>query len=196
MLKLLKNNQGEILNLLFQDPDQEYFLRQIARRLNKEPGQIQNAIARLIDEQIIQDERKGNLRLFRLNKDHVLYQEIKSIVAKTLGWEQKLKALFVDQSKVDCAFVFGSFASNRADSHSDIDLMIIGELDENRLTDQISRLEGELNRELNYHLYSRDEALKKLKQGNDFLRMVFQGSKIILKGGIDEYAKFTKLNWG
>ncbi len=65
MLKLLKNNQGKILNLFFKDSEKDYYLREIAKNLGKEPGVFQKAINNLVKEGILQDERKGNLRFFK-----------------------------------------------------------------------------------------------------------------------------------
>ncbi|MEA3272899.1 MAG: helix-turn-helix domain-containing protein, partial [Patescibacteria group bacterium] len=76
MLDFLKNGKGEVLNLFYKDTDKEYFFREIARNLKKEPGAIQNALDTLVKGGILIDERKGNLRFFKLNKNHLLYKEI------------------------------------------------------------------------------------------------------------------------
>ena len=93
MLDFLKNGQGEILKLFFINPEQEYYFREIGQKLNKEPSYYQRPLDKLVSQGILKDERKGNMRFFKLNKEHPLYEEIKSIVAKTLGIEYKLKKL-------------------------------------------------------------------------------------------------------
>ena len=39
------------------------------------------------------DERRGNMRFFRLNTKHSLYEEIRSIISKTIGLENELREL-------------------------------------------------------------------------------------------------------
>lgn len=189
MFNLLKNSQGEILNLFFKDPEREYYLREIAKNLGKEPGYFQVAIDNLAKEGILQDERKGNLRFFKLNKGYPLYEEIKKIIAKTLGLEAKLKEMVDGLAGIESAFIFGSIAKNQERGDSDIDLMLIGRVDQDDLIKKINQLEDELKREINYHLYGQEELAKKLKNQDSFLVRIFKEPKIVLKGQPDEFAK-------
>jgi len=191
MMNLLNKNQGQILNLFFKDPDKEYHLRGIARHLGKEPGYFQKAINNLVKAGILKDERKANLRFFKLNKGYPLYEEIKKIVSKTLGIEAKLKDLANSLKGIKCAFIFGSIAKGKEYSESDIDLMLIGEVDQDDLTKKVSQLENELNREINYHIISQQELVDKISNKNSFIGRILNEAKIILKGNLDE---FTKIN--
>lgn len=186
MLNFLKNGKGKILALFFSNPDKEYYLREIAKLLNEEPGAIQNHLNSLSEEKILLDHRMANLRFFKLNKNYPLYEEIKRIVSKTIGIEAKLKKLSNKFLGIEFAFIYGSIAKNAENSTSDIDLMIIGEVDEDKLIQQINRLEEELKREINYTIYRRREFKKKLDEGNEFISEVMKEPQIILKGDLNE----------
>ncbi len=190
MLEFIKNGKGEILNLFFKNPDGVYYLREIAKNLNKEPAYYQRNLASLVADGILQDERKGNLRLFKLNKIHPLYEELKSMISKTIGAEYQLKDLMNEFEEITCAFVFGSIASNQEVVDSDIDLMIIGNPDSDLLTEKTVELERKLGREINYHIYNRDEIIKKLEEKDSFFVNVLNSKLIILKGNINDYANF------
>lgn len=192
MLEFLKNGKGEILNLFFKNPDGVYYLREIANLLNKEPAHYQRYLDSLVEDGILQDERRGNLRFFKLNKLHPLYEELKSIISKTLGIEYRLKNLVNELENIECAFIFGSIANNKEVVGSDIDLMIIGSPDQNTLTEKTVKIEGELGRELNYHIYTKDEILKKLEDKDDFFINIFKNQPIPLKGGVEEYVKLAR----
>lgn len=192
MLNLFKNSKGEILNLFFKDTEKEYYLREIAKNLDKEPSHFQKALNSLVNEGVLKDERKGNLRFFKLNKNYPLYEEIKKIISKTLGIESRLKEMTENLTGVEYAFIFGSIAKNKEYSESDIDLMLIGKINQDDLIDKISKLEHELKREINYHIYDKQDAIKKLKEKNSFLVRIFNEPKIILKGNVDEFARFNK----
>jgi len=192
MLNLFKNSKGEILNLFFKDAEKEYYLREIAKNLDKEPSHFQKALNSLVKEGVLKDERKGNLRFFKLNKNYSLYEEIKKIISKTLGIEARFKKMINNLAGIEYAFIFGSIAKSKEYSESDIDLMIIGKADQDDFIDKVSELEGELRREINYHIYDKQDAIKKLKEKNSFLVRIFNEPKIILKGNIDEFARFNK----
>jgi DNA-binding transcriptional ArsR family regulator len=191
MLDFIKNKKGEVLKLFFQNTEQELYLREIARILGKEPGLFQRDIESLVKEGILKDERRANLRYFKLNKDYSLYKEIKQIIFKTLGIGAQLQRLVNDLLEIEQSFIFGSIAKNNEYAESDIDLMLIGAVDQDLLISKIDKVEKELKREVNYVLYNKEEILKKLKEKNDFLTKIFKESKIILKGNLDEYSKFN-----
>ena len=191
MLDFIKNKKGEVLKLFFQNAEQELYLREIARILGKEPGLFQRDIESLVKEGILKDERRANLRYFKLNKDYSLYKEIKQIIFKTLGIGAQLQRLVNDLLEIEQSFIFGSIAKNNEYAESDIDLMLIGAVDQDLLISKIDKVEKELKREVNYVLYNKEEILKKLKEKNDFLTKIFKESKIILKGNLDEYSKFN-----
>ncbi|PIR12815.1 hypothetical protein COV49_04225 [Candidatus Falkowbacteria bacterium CG11_big_fil_rev_8_21_14_0_20_39_10] len=190
MLNLIKNKKGEVLNLFFQDVGREYYLREIAKNLGKEPGHYQKIINDLVKEGILEDRRRGNMRFFKLNKDYPLYQELKKIISKTIGIEGRLKELVGGFKDIKCAFIFGSIAKEKETTASDIDLMLIGEIDHDILIQKVSQLEAELNREINYHIYGYSEAINKLKEKNNFFINVFRQPTIVLKGDLYDFKKF------
>lgn len=189
MFNFLKNGMGQLLQVFFQDPDRRLYTRELSKLLNKEPGYFQRILNNLVEEGVLIDEREANLRYFKLNKDYPLYDELKRIVSKTLGIEMKLKELVSELKHIKHAFIFGSIASGTEKGHSDIDLMLIGKADQEILTEKISKIENELSRIINYHIYHKEEVLTKLQEKNDFIIKIFKDSKIILKGDIDEFTK-------
>jgi predicted nucleotidyltransferase len=189
MLTLPKNNTALILDLFFRNPDKEYYLREIGRQLNKEPGYFQHTVKGLLKEGILSERREANLRYLKLNKNHPLYDELKKIISKTLGIEAQLKELAGQLGGVEYAFIFGSIAKNKEYALSDIDLLLVGKVDQDDLIGKINKLEEDLKREINYHIYDKKEVIRKLADKNEFLERIFHEPKIILKGNPDELTK-------
>ena len=187
MFDFLKNGRGEILELFFKNSDREFYFREIAASLSKEPGAIQNYLNSLVEQNILRDERKGNMRFFKLNKNHPLYDDIKSIISKTVGLEYKLKELVSVLPKLEYAFIFGSIAKGKEYGDSDIDLLLIGEVDQNFLVEKISKLQSELSREINYQVYTKAEVVKKLAEKNEFFLNIFSEPIINLKGDLNDF---------
>lgn len=193
MLNFLKNGGGEILKLFFKDVEKEYYFREISKILNKEPSYYQKYLDRLVEDKILLDNRRGNMRFFRLNKEHPLYEEIKSIVSKTVGLENELKEIVDKLSDVECAFIFGSIAIGKENSNSDVDLMLIGDVDQNIFTPLLSSAEGKISREINYHIYSRKEIIKKIKEHDGFISNIFLSPIIKLKGDPYEFERTSNI---
>lgn len=189
MLDFLKNAKGEILNLMFLNPDKKYYLAEIAKILGKESSAYQKYIENFIQNGLFCNKRIGNMRFFWLNKDYQLYNEIKNIISKTIGIEARLKILLEKIDSVEIAFIFGSFATDKFNSNSDIDLFLVGEENQNTIIEQITKLETEINRNINYHIYSKKEVSNKIDNKNDFINNIFNREIILLKGDINEFRK-------
>jgi len=191
MLNLIKNGKGEILKLFFGNPEKDLYLTEIARALGKKPAYYQRILNGFSEEGILTDERRGSMRFFRLNKNYPLYEEVKRIFSKTLGVEKMLNDLADKLDGVECAFLFGSVASSRENLESDIDLMLIGSVDQDFLTNEIAGLEGEIGREINYHIYGHKEAADKIASGDGFFMNIFSSPIIALKGDPDQFKKLA-----
>ncbi|MBA4320009.1 MAG: hypothetical protein C0412_16535 [Flavobacterium sp.] len=193
MLNFLKKGGGEIIKLFFKNPEKEYYFREIAKNLNKEPSHYQKYLDNLVEDKILLDERRGNMRFFRLNKEHPLYEEIKSIISKTTGLENELKELVDKLNNVECAFIFGSIAKGAENINSDVDLMLIGDVNQDILTTAISSIEGKIAREINYHIYSSQEIVKKIKEKDNFISNVFLSPIIKLKGNPYDFTRDSNI---
>ncbi len=175
-----------LLQLYFSHPEKEYYLRELERILKQPVAYVRRELLNLEKVGLFKSEFKGRQKYFKLNKDYPLYQEVKKIVSKTIGLEAQLKELLQDVKNIEVAFIFGSFAKNKEDSLSDIDLMILGQPSEDKLISKISKLESKLDREINYHIYSKKDWQKKKKKKDNFIRNILSGQKIFLIGQKDE----------
>ena len=84
------------------------------------------------------------------------------------------------------AFVYGSMASGDITSTSDIDLLVVTDLDEMKLHKALIEAEKQLGRPVNYHLFCQTEFQQRRKEKNGFLDRVLAGPKITLIGSTDE----------
>ena len=189
-LKFTKN-QILVLEKFFNDPEKSYYLRELARLIGKKPGVFQRDINKLVENGILKSNYQANSRFFKLNKEYPLYKEIKSIFSKTIGVEKKLQDALNGIKNIEIAFIFGSFAKNREDSFSDVDLMIIGNPDEDLLVAKISKIESLIDREINYHIFSSTDWRKKSKEKNSFLENIYSQPKIFLIGNKNELSEIN-----
>jgi len=144
-----------------------------SKKLKLDKRNLVKKLKELEKEGILKSERKGNLKLYSLNKNYPLYREYKNIVLKTVGMEAKLKKILNEEKGVEEAYIYGSYASNRMDVSSDIDLLVIGRHSVLSLQRKISKLEKEVNREINAVNMDKGGCRKRLKTKDPFLQSVF-----------------------
>ena len=175
-----------LLAHFFTHPTESYYVRQLAYLLTLDPGNLSKALRVLAKEGLFLSETKGRERFYRLNRSYPLYDELKGMVSKTEGMEGRLRELFSGFRKVRLAFIYGSFSEGRETGTSDVDLLIVGKPDRDKLTAQLRRLESHLKREINFSLYDPVEFRSKKRQKGSFLQQIIQGKKVLLKGNLDE----------
>ena len=171
-----------LLVLFFTNPHKKYYLRELERLLGFSAGSIRRELLKLVSDDLFKTEKTGNLLYYSLNKDHPLFDELKSIVSKTAGVEHSLRNELSKIKNIKVALIFGSFASKKESMSSDIDIMIIGDPDITKLNRKISLLENKLKREINPVIYSFKEYKLKKKENRQFILDILKKPKILLIG--------------
>jgi len=169
--------------LFFSNPEESFYLRQIARITAAGQGSVQRELKKLAEAGIIERLEQGRQVYFRAKRNCPIFGELKGLILKTAGLVEVLRsALSPVTDKIDLAFVFGSQARGKAKAASDIDLLIVGNLDELELHRSISQAEGQLNRSINYTFLTDQEFKKRQKEKGGFLSRVLAGEKIFIIG--------------
>ena len=172
----------ELLVLYFTNPNKKYYLRELERILKFSVGNIRRELIKLESTGLFLSENKGNLVYYYLNKSYPLFEELKSIIFKTSGAPKMLQNILEKFNGISQAFIYGSFAKREEREGSDIDLLIIGNVDEDKLIEEIGKLERKLQREVNYAIYEKEDFNKKKKEGNSFILDILREKKILLIG--------------
>lgn len=176
----------QILTIFFSNPDKGYYFSEIGRILNKKPGEFQRSINSLEKQGMITSFKKGNQRIFKINKNYHLFNEIKSIVQKTGGVEGLLKNLVDNIKGIATALIFGSYAKDKLHIDSDIDLLLIVKnlKIENSLLEKLEKIEQKIQKEINYKIYTQKEFNDKRREKEPFLEEILLDKYILLKGKI------------
>lgn len=175
-----------IFRLYFSNPGKPFYLRELERELDIPVSMLRKELIALEKESVFKSERKGNLLYYSLNKHYPLFDELKSIVFKTVGIKASLEKLLSAIKNINAAFIYGSYAKNAENAKSDIDLFIIGKPDEDILLNKINKLEKTLKREINYSIYSKTDFEKKKKAKDSFIDDLLKNKKIFLIGDENE----------
>ena len=174
--------RAKILGWLFTHPDESFFVRQIALILKEDPTNVSREMAKLEELGILRSKRNGNLKHFQANQECPFFEELKGLVLKTTGVAGRIRASLDKLAGIEYAFIYGSYAKGEEKADSDVDLLIIGNVDMDRLDSNLGKLEKTLGREINYVLYSMEEFKSKKKAKDGFLMDVLSGKKIMLVG--------------
>lgn len=173
----------KVLALLLLHPDERLYQREIARVTGTVSGTLSRELAKLTEVGILLKTPIGNQMHYAANRQCPIFDELASILRKTSGLADVLAgALLPWAEQIDAAFVFGSMASGKASSGSDIDLMIIGDAPFAELVAGLYLVQSQLGREINPKVYRRDEWQRLVAEGGAFVRDVMSKPRLWVMG--------------
>lgn len=184
---LFKDYRKRVLALLLLNPDKRYHVREIARITGTIAGTLNKELARLADAGILTKESIGNQVQYSADRQCPVYEELASILRKTAGLVEVLaNALVALEENIDVALVFGSMASDKATSASDVDLLVIGDVEFNKVAKAVYPSQEILKREINPKVYTQKEWKKLIAKQDGFAKEVMKQPKLFIIGTKDE----------
>jgi predicted nucleotidyltransferase len=181
---LFSNVQKRVLGLIFGQPERSFYTSEIMRSVRSGTGAVERELTRLKDSGLVSVQRIGNQKHYRANADSPIFEELRSLVRKTVALTEPLKESLEPIAKtIDTAFIYGSFAKGTDTAASDIDLMVIGDdLDYAGLFSAALDAETKLGRKVSPTLLSRNDWIKKSNDPGSFVSKVRKLPKIFVVG--------------
>jgi len=184
---LFEGQRKKALAFLYLHPADSVHVREIARATGTHAGSLHRELSRLSSAGLLLRESHGNQVKYRANTACPVFAELASLFRKTSGITLALRHAVAPLSDtIVAAFVFGSFARGTANAHSDIDLLVIGDVEFRALVASLHDCQIQLTREINPCLYSATELHAKLLAGDAFLREVIAQPKLFVLGSDDD----------
>ena len=186
---LFSRTQQRVLGVLFGRPDQTFFANEIVRLAGGGFGAVHRELAVLEAAGLVTTKRIGNQKHYQANRQAPIFTELRGIVMKTVAIADVLReALAPLQSSVRAAFVYGSVAKGTDTAKSDVDLLIVGDLQYADIFNIATEAEQRLGRKLNPRIVAPAD-FEKDRRGDSFLSRVLQQPKIFVIGSDDELGK-------
>ena len=186
---LLGRVRAEVLGALLLRPDRALHVRELARLTDTSPGSLHRELRMLEQTGLLVREAVGRNVLYRCNPRHPLVPDLAGLLRKTSGLADILRnALAPLGKRIEYAFVYGSVASGRDHAGSDVDVMLLGDVDLTSAVESLTKAAFQLKREINpTPVKVRDFRERMQKDG--FERRVLSEPRIWLIGDEDELGK-------
>ncbi len=167
-------------------PDARDHIRALASRVDAQYNAVWKELKNLENAGLLQSEMIGGRKIFSLNPHSAIIPELRSILLKTVAAGDHVRESLGDLEGIKLAFIFGSFANGEVDASSDLDIMLIGDIDLAKISPVIDQLEIMLARDVNYILLTENEWNSRLEDEDPFVINVRNEQKIMLIGTQDD----------
>jgi DNA-binding transcriptional ArsR family regulator len=138
--------RARILMRLFLNPDQNAYLRELAKEFDVSPSQVKEELDNLSEAGLLSKEKDGRQINYSANPTHSLFPELSSMVKKAMGMDRVLDSIVKRLGNLKQAFVIDDYAEGK-DSGL-IDLVLIGEIDRDNLEDLVAKTERYIRRKI------------------------------------------------
>ena len=173
------STRADVLSLLLNSPDEQFYVREIAKLLRKNPSGIKRELDNLERMGIVHSERVANLKYFQANQDSPLYSELKNLITKSLGLPGALKAV-LRAAGARSAFIYGPYAEG--EDVDIVDMMVIGA--ETSPIKEFRNIERKFKYKVTWIEMEEDEYRLKRKKKDPFLKKILAGKRITLLGRV------------
>ena len=180
---LFSEYRRRVLGLLLLHPEERYHVREIARLTSTTAGTLHRELSKLAKANVLLRELSGNQVYYQANRNLPIYPELTSILKKTSGLVDVLfDSLAPLAEKIEVACVFGSVAKGTENLGSDVDVLVIGDIDFTEIVTTLYSAQTSLGREINPKIYSREQWKASLQKQELFIQEILNNPKLFIMG--------------
>ena len=192
MLERLFRSRAEVAVLNIVLFTEGLHLREIARRADVSSCEAKKELDNLVDLGILNSEKKGNQVLFHTNPQCSFLPDLQNLFNKTGGIIRQIKLELAVMKEIKYCLIFGSTARGRISEKSDIDLLIVSDISEDKIDSIILKLQKKTKRAINFILWTEKDFKKKLHDKSTFLGNISKKKFIWISGDENEFVRLIE----
>ena len=151
----------KLLKLFYGNPNRSFYVREITRKIDEQINSVRRELSNLLNIGIITSDNTNNKLYYEVNQNYEFYAPLLDIFGT--GTRQKPKSDTFDREEslsikslghVELILLSGQLTR---DSHVDVDVLIVGNVNKNAVNKYIADLEEEEGKELRYSVMKLDD---------------------------------------
>lgn len=171
------------LRTLYENPDRSFGARELASESDVDYGNLRRWLARWAGVGLVSIVGKDGLQ-YKASSDPALVPLI-HLFKRSSQLVDDIKEEISTMTDIDVAFIYGSVAGGRETAGSDVDIFVVGDMSELKLNTMFKPLSRKYNKSINVSVYSRQDVLQQLKDGDEIIKNIIEAPMINLKGTSD-----------
>lgn len=176
----------KLLQLFYSNPNRSFYVREITRKIDEQINSVRRELANLLSVGIIVSETTNNRLYYEVNQKYKFYAPLIVIFGKTTDSKavgdkakgsskegDKLKAL----GHLEVVIYTGQFTRDNA---SGVDILVVGDVNQNALQKYVSDLEAQESKEIRYTVMPLEEFSYRRQINDRFITTVLTSKKQIV----------------
>jgi uncharacterized protein len=180
---LFGKTQRGLLSLFFAKPAESFNLSDIVRIAQIGLGTAQRELALWTEAGLLTRTTRGNQVYYRANPACPVYSELRSLAVKTIGVANILRdSLTKFSDEIVVAFVQGSVARQLQELESDVDLIVIGNVEPREVVLALNGSLSTIGQDVKTIVYTAKDFRTKLRAKHPFVKWLLESPKVFLIG--------------
>jgi len=172
----------KILELFFQKPNENFYLRRVVRELNEEVNAVKRELDILTEEKLLLREKRLNKVFYTLNKNYLFYDEFLRIFTKAGPILQLIYKNLSRLGKVKYIAVSSRLAKRLPIKEEEIYFLYVGVIVLKELEILMKEAEAIYRAPINYTVMTEEEFIFRKKNNDPFIWRFLKQPKIMLVG--------------
>lgn len=182
------------MQLFYSNPNRSFYVREITRKIDEQINSVRRELANLLNVGIIVSDTTNNKLYYEVNQGFEFYQPLKTIFGQGGTSSAREKATTTKQvtlgvtapnehdkiktvGNVDLAIFLGQFTR---DESSGVDLLIVGDINQNALQKFVADLESREGKDIRYAHMPTSEFEYRRQIKDRFITTVLESKKQVL----------------
>jgi len=189
----------KLLQLFYSNPNRSFYVREITRKIDEQINSVRRELANLLNVGIIVSDNTNNRLYYEVNQAYEFYDPLRIIFGGGTSTSSSSTATAAPKSKkpgasseeeklkslghLELVIYTGQFTR---DERSGIDMLIVGDVNQNALQKFVSNLEAQENKEIRYTVMPPTEFNYRRQIKDRFITTVLDSKKQIIldKNGV------------
>ena len=172
----------KILELFFQKPNENFYLRRVVRELNEKVNAVKRELDILVEEKLLLKEKRLNKVFYTLNKNYLFYDEFLRIFTKSGPILQMIYKNLSRLGKIKYISVSSRFAKRLPVKEEEIYFLYVGAIVLKELEILMKKAEEIFQAPINYTVMTEEEFVFRKKNNDPFIWRFLKQPKIMLVG--------------
>lgn len=175
MLKRLftSNTRIKLLTVFLMNPDEEFFIRELTRKLDEQINSIRRELDNLKKLGLLKAKVKNRKKYYHVNKDFILIEELKSIIIKALSSNQSIAKEIEKMGDVKLLALSGLFVNKNTDS---VDMLLVANnVDREKIANYINN-DLRTQRPVRFTIMKEEDYLYRMNCNDKFLKDIINDS--------------------
>jgi len=176
--------RARLLGLFVHNPEQQFFVRELTRRIDAQLNSVRRELQNLIELGVIREVidaagGKGEKRKFYIvETEFVLFNDLRSLMKKIqLMMKKNLVQEIDEKGKIDLLVLTGRFVDNLT---VPVDLLLVGSMQEPILQKLLQAFEKEFGQEVNYTVMTKEEYTYRKQISDRFLYSILNAEHMTM----------------